>query len=88
MLARNEPISKPLMNQVYGRKVDDPLPMAFEYPVDLGNGEKLPYDLIKVLSIHQHRTATKVTSLPVPPGIDPHVILKERENRYLLIFLF
>jgi SWI/SNF-related matrix-associated actin-dependent regulator of chromatin subfamily A protein 2/4 len=45
------------------------------------NGEKLPYDLMKVLSIHQQR-ANRTSTLAVPCGIDPQTILKERENRY------
>lgn len=82
MLARNDPISKSLMNQVYGRNVDDSLPMAYEYPSDIGSGEKLPYDLVKVLSIHQQRASTRITNIPVPAGVDPQIILKERENRF------
>jgi len=54
---------------------------AYEYPLDLGNGELLPYDLTRILSIHQQRSASRTTTLPVPPGIDPQVILRERENR-------
>lgn len=81
-MARNEPITKNLLNQVSDKKSDDNLPLPYEYPIDLGNGEKLPYDLTKILSIHQYRANSRTTTLPTPPGIDPKLILKERENRY------
>lgn len=72
------------MNQAYGRKVDDWLPMAYEFPMDLGNGEKLPYDLQRVLMIHQQRAATRTAPLPTPCGIDLQKLLTERQNRYIL----
>lgn len=81
MLARNKSLSKSLLNQVTDRRVDDPLPPPYESPVELQNGEMLPYDLMKVLTIHQQRATTRTTTLPTPPGIDPQVILKERESR-------
>lgn len=81
MLVKNEPITKAHLNQVYNRKVDEWLPMAYEYPIDLGNGEKLPYDLQRVLMIHQQRAATRSLPLSIPCGIDPQKILAERQNR-------
>uniref|UniRef100_A0A915ETT0 Uncharacterized protein n=1 Tax=Ditylenchus dipsaci TaxID=166011 RepID=A0A915ETT0_9BILA len=81
MLARNEPVPKALLNQANNRKADSLLPPPYVYPVELENGEKLPYDLTRVLLIHQQRATTRSTSLPTPLGIDPHTILKERENR-------
>ncbi|KAI1724873.1 QLQ domain-containing protein [Ditylenchus destructor] len=86
MLARNEPLPRALLNQVTNRKPDDLLPPAYEFPVELENGEKLPYDLTRVLLIHQQRATSRSTALPTPPGIDPQTILKERENRYFNIF--
>ncbi|KAH7693305.1 Protein SWSN-4, partial [Aphelenchoides avenae] len=53
MLARNEPVPRSLLNKVMDRKVDSILPLAYEFPVELDGGEKLPYDLSKVLNIHQ-----------------------------------
>ena len=82
MLARNEPIPRALMNQATVLKREDILPSPYEYPLELGNGEVLPYNLTKILSIHQQRSTTRTTPLPVPPGIDPELILKERENRW------
>ncbi|KAK6058327.1 protein, SNF2 family [Cooperia oncophora] len=56
------------------------LPEPYEFPGEGENGEKLPYDLMKVLNIHQQRCA-RPTSLPTPVGIDPASLLKEREYR-------
>lgn len=81
MLTRNEPISKTLLNQVSDRKIDDQLPLPYEYPVDLEDGKKLPYDLTKIMSIYQSRANSRTTTIPKPPGIDPKLLLKERENR-------
>lgn len=84
MLARNEPISKSFLNQVCGKNTNDVLPTAYEYPTDLDNGEKLPYDLVKVLSTHQQRSNNCGTS-SIPSSsfcVDPQIILKERENRF------
>lgn len=57
------------------------LPEKYEFSAETENGEKLPYDLMKILTLHQQR-ANRTTTLPTPPGIDPQTILKERENRY------
>ncbi len=46
------------------------------------NGEELPYSLLSVLHLHQQR-ANRLTTMPKPPGIDPHEILKEREYRFV-----
>lgn len=55
--------------------------MAYEYPLDLGDGEKLPYDLQRVLMIHQQRASARSAPLTIPCGIDPQKILAERQNR-------
>ncbi|KAL3079713.1 hypothetical protein niasHS_013995 [Heterodera schachtii] len=81
MLARNEPVPRALLREVSDRKRDDTLPLPYEYPYDLPDGRKLPYDLSKILLIHQQRTNTRTTDIPTPPGIDPEVVLRERENR-------
>lgn len=59
------------------------LPRPYDCPAEGKNGEKLPYDLMKILSLHQQR-ANKVTSVLPPAGIDPVALLKERENRFLI----
>ncbi|CAK5041218.1 unnamed protein product [Meloidogyne enterolobii] len=75
MLARNEPLPRQLLNQANDRKNDsNALPLPYEYPYELPNGEKLPYDLSKILAIHQQRTTNRTTTLPLPQGIDPEVI--------------
>lgn len=81
MLARNEPIPKALLNKVSDKKFNDLLPLPYEFPVDLGNGQKLPYDLTKIMSVYQSRANSRTTMLPKPPGIDPNLLLKERQNR-------
>uniref|UniRef100_A0A915NPB8 Uncharacterized protein n=2 Tax=Meloidogyne TaxID=189290 RepID=A0A915NPB8_9BILA len=82
MLARNEPLPRQLLNQANDRKNDsNALPLPYEYPYELPNGEKLPYDLSKILAIHQQRTTNRTTTLPLPQGIDPEIIWRERENR-------
>ncbi|KAL3079710.1 hypothetical protein niasHS_013992 [Heterodera schachtii] len=81
MLARNEPVPRALLREVSDRKRDDTLPLPYEYPYELPDGRKLPYDLSKILLIHQQRTNTRTTDIPTPPGIDPEVVLRERENR-------
>jgi hypothetical protein len=77
MLARNEPVPAQLMSHA----THSNLPPAFEHPKDLSDGEKLPYDLMRVLGLHIHRTSNRQTALPTPPGIDPQALMKERENR-------
>jgi hypothetical protein len=82
MLARNEPLPRLLLNQANDRQRDtDTLPLPYEYPLELPDGEKLPYDLSKVLAIHQQRATNRTTSLQLPTGIDPELIWRERENR-------
>lgn len=81
MLARNEPLPKILLNQILDKKFDDQLPLPYEYPVDLGDGKKLPYDLTKIMSIYQSKANSRTTTLPKPPGIDPKLLLRERQNR-------
>uniref|UniRef100_A0A1I8BQS0 SNF2-family ATP dependent chromatin remodeling factor snf21 n=1 Tax=Meloidogyne hapla TaxID=6305 RepID=A0A1I8BQS0_MELHA len=82
MLARNEPLPRQLLNQANDRRNDsNALPLPYEYPYELHNGEKLPYDLSKILAIHQQRTTNRTTTLPLPQGIDPELIWRERENR-------
>ncbi|KAL3123864.1 hypothetical protein niasHT_000021 [Heterodera trifolii] len=75
MLGRNEPIPRALLMEVSDRKRDGTLPLPYEYPYELPNGRKLPYDLSKILLLmtHQQRTNTRATDIPTPPGIDPEV---------------
>ncbi|VDN25813.1 unnamed protein product, partial [Cylicostephanus goldi] len=83
LLARNEPVPPALAAEavVMKNKPTSLLPEPYEFPGEAENGEKLPYDLMKVLNIHQQRCA-RPTSLPTPVGIDPASLLKEREYRY------
>lgn len=82
MLARNEPIPTNLLHQATKiPKQNDLLPNPYEYPLDLENGSVLPYDLSKILTLHQQKSTNRTTSLPLPPGINPQTILQERENR-------
>jgi hypothetical protein len=76
-LARNEPVPAQLMSHA----THSNLPPAYEYSKELSDGEKLPYDLMRVLGLHIQRTNNRHTSLTTPPGIDPQALLKERENR-------
>ncbi|ETN75852.1 hypothetical protein NECAME_03625 [Necator americanus] len=82
LLARNEPVPPKLAAEavVMKNKPTSLLPEPYEFPGEGDNGEKLPYDLMKVLNIHQQRCA-RPTSLPTPVGIDPASLLKEREFR-------
>ncbi|EPB74025.1 protein, SNF2 family [Ancylostoma ceylanicum] len=82
LLARNEPVPPSLAAEavVMKNKPTSLLPEPYEFPGEGDNGEKLPYDLMKVLNIHQQRCA-RPTSLPTPVGIDPASLLKEREYR-------
>ncbi|VDL83099.1 unnamed protein product [Nippostrongylus brasiliensis] len=82
LLARNEPVPPTLAAEAVfmKNKPTSLLPEPYEFPGEGENGEKLPYDLMKVLSIHQQRCA-RPTSLPTPVGIDPASLLKEREYR-------
>uniref|UniRef100_A0A1I7WLX4 Uncharacterized protein n=1 Tax=Heterorhabditis bacteriophora TaxID=37862 RepID=A0A1I7WLX4_HETBA len=85
LLARNEPVPPALAAEavVLKPKSTTLLPEPYEFPGEGDDGEKLPYDLMKILSIHQHRCA-RPTSLPTPVGIDPMSLLKESEHRYLI----
>ncbi|KAF8386175.1 hypothetical protein PRIPAC_75317 [Pristionchus pacificus] len=56
------------------------LPPPYEISVELDNGDKLPYDLSKVLMMHHHRAA-RATQFNIPPGICPQKALQERESR-------
>ncbi|PIO57021.1 hypothetical protein TELCIR_21577, partial [Teladorsagia circumcincta] len=80
LLARNEPVPPALAAEAVfmKNKPTSLLPEPYEFPGEGENGEKLPYDLMKVLNIHQQRCA-RPTSLPTPVGIDPASLLKERE---------
>ncbi|MFH4977868.1 hypothetical protein AB6A40_004577 [Gnathostoma spinigerum] len=77
-LARQEPVNSPMFANAVQRS--SLLPEPYEHPGETENGEKLPYDLMKILALHQQR-AVRCTTLPTPPGIDPQLILKEREHR-------
>ncbi|CAI4231994.1 unnamed protein product [Auanema sp. JU1783] len=82
LLARSKPVPSSMVSEavVVKPKPTTLLPDAYEYPAEGENGEKLPYDLMQILSIHQKR-CTRATTLPVPGGIDPISVLKEREHR-------
>lgn len=77
ILARNEAVPSQLMSHA----THSNLPPAYEYSKELPDGEKLPYDLMRVLGLHIQRTSNRQTTLATPPGIDPNALLKERENR-------
>lgn len=76
-LARNEAIPPQVMVQATASA----LPAPYEYPKELENGEKLPYDLMKIFALHLQRSNQRTTSITQPIGIDPAAIAKERENR-------
>ncbi|CAJ0928871.1 unnamed protein product, partial [Mesorhabditis belari] len=82
LLARNEPVPGDLALQANPTKPKSTthLPDPFEYPMEGENGEKLPYDLMRVLNLHQQK-ASRQTTLPTPKGIDPVSMQKEREHR-------
>ncbi|VDK69928.1 unnamed protein product [Anisakis simplex] len=85
-LARQEPLAPSLASRAI-TKLTTLLPDPYDYPTEGESGEKLPYDLMKVLSLHQQR-ANRTTALPTPPGIDPQTILKEREYRLAINLTF
>jgi SWI/SNF-related matrix-associated actin-dependent regulator of chromatin subfamily A protein 2/4 len=91
LLARQQPLPielSALATKQPERKPTSLLPEPYQFPgVGDKEGEKLPYDLMKVLSIHQQRS-NRSTTLPVPCGIDPQTVLKEREFRLVLAALF
>ncbi|KAF1757608.1 hypothetical protein GCK72_014064 [Caenorhabditis remanei] len=80
-LARNENVPDYLISSAVKLppKQTTLLPEPYKYPGEAENGEKLPYDLMKVLSIHQSRF-NRQTELQVPPGVDPFKMLTQREN--------
>uniref|UniRef100_A0A2K6WAG2 Uncharacterized protein n=1 Tax=Onchocerca volvulus TaxID=6282 RepID=A0A2K6WAG2_ONCVO len=78
-LAAQEPVAATLIASSVS-KPSSLLPEPYEFPVETENGEKLPYDLMKILTLHQQR-ANRSTCLPPPPGVDPQTVLKEREYR-------
>ncbi|GMS95686.1 hypothetical protein PENTCL1PPCAC_17861 [Pristionchus entomophagus] len=82
LLARNESIPSDLAVTAMPpkQKATSLLPEPYEISNELEGGEKLPYDLMKVLAIHQQRAA-RSTHVNVPTGIDPGSVMKERENR-------
>lgn len=49
-------------------------------PGKAGNDERLPYNLMSILQLHQQR-AQRVTTVPKPSPIDPQTIIREREAR-------
>uniref|UniRef100_A0A914C7G8 Uncharacterized protein n=1 Tax=Acrobeloides nanus TaxID=290746 RepID=A0A914C7G8_9BILA len=77
LIARNAPVPKYLLFKATQKK-EGLLPLSYDYPMKIEFGEKLPYDLMKVFALHQQQ-AKRVTTLFPPPGIDPQVILRERE---------
>ncbi|ULT95326.1 hypothetical protein L3Y34_004211 [Caenorhabditis briggsae] len=81
LLARNEKVPENLIANAVQLppKKTTMLPEPFKYPGEAENGEKLPYDLIKVLSLHQARSKRE-TTVSAPPGIDPIEMLMQREN--------
>ncbi|CAJ0572000.1 unnamed protein product, partial [Mesorhabditis spiculigera] len=83
LLARNEAIPSDLVSQAVlpRSKPASALPEAYEYPMEGENGEKLPYDLMWVLQTHVKRSSSRSSTLPIPCGIDPETIFKEREYR-------
>ncbi|VDN08170.1 unnamed protein product [Thelazia callipaeda] len=78
-LAAQEPVA-PSLIALSVSKPSSLLPEPYEFPAETETGEKLPYDLMKILTLHQQR-ANRNTFIPPPPGIDPQTILKEREYR-------
>lgn len=82
LLARNEPVPAALITEavMLRPKITSLLPEPYEYPGEAENGEKLPYDLMKIFNLHQIR-CNRPTTIPVPPGIDPVGMLKQRENQ-------
>ncbi|CAO4375071.1 unnamed protein product [Caenorhabditis nigoni] len=81
LLARNEPVPEALVTEavMLRPKVTTLLPEPYEYPGESESGEKLPYDLMKIFSLHQIR-CNRPTTIAPPTGIDPAGMLKQREN--------
>ncbi|CAL2041348.1 unnamed protein product [Caenorhabditis brenneri] len=80
-LARNEQVPEALIAEavMLRPKVTTLLPDPYEYAGEAENGDKLPYDLMKIFNLHQIR-CNRPTTLPAPNGIDPVGMLKQREN--------
>ncbi|PIC35462.1 hypothetical protein B9Z55_014820 [Caenorhabditis nigoni] len=81
LLARNEPVPEALVAEavMLRPKVTTLLPEPYEYPGESESGEKLPYDLMKIFSLHQIR-CNRPTTIAPPTGINPCGMLKQREN--------
>uniref|UniRef100_A0A1I7UCT2 ATP-dependent helicase brm n=1 Tax=Caenorhabditis tropicalis TaxID=1561998 RepID=A0A1I7UCT2_9PELO len=81
LLARNEQAPESLIAQavMLRPKTTTLLPKPYEYPGEAENGEKIPYDLMKIFNLHQNR-CNRLTTITVPSGIDPVEMLKQREN--------
>ncbi|CAD6197149.1 unnamed protein product [Caenorhabditis auriculariae] len=82
LLARNESVPQTLVSEavVLKPKSTTILPEPYEYSGESETGEKLPYDLMKIFNLHQHR-CNRPTAVTVPGGIDPMSMMKEREHR-------
>ncbi|GMT18489.1 hypothetical protein PFISCL1PPCAC_9786, partial [Pristionchus fissidentatus] len=82
LLARNQSIPAELASVAMPTRATPTtlLPEPYEIGGETDDGDSLPYDLTKVLSLHHQRVA-RSTHVNVPPGIDPASIMKERENR-------
>uniref|UniRef100_A0A8R1HIT4 QLQ domain-containing protein n=1 Tax=Caenorhabditis japonica TaxID=281687 RepID=A0A8R1HIT4_CAEJA len=82
LLARNEAVPSQIISDavMLRPKVTTLLPEPYEFPGEAENGEKLPYDLMKIFNLHQIR-CNRPTTIAVPPGIDPVGMLKQRENQ-------
>ncbi|EFO92229.1 hypothetical protein CRE_11129 [Caenorhabditis remanei] len=81
LLARNEQVPESLISEavMLRPKVTTLLPDPYEYAGEGENGEKLPYDLMKIFNLHQIR-CNRPSTVPPPNGIDPVGMLKQREN--------
>ncbi|GMT24306.1 hypothetical protein PFISCL1PPCAC_15603, partial [Pristionchus fissidentatus] len=82
LIARNESVPLELAATAMPPKPKPTsiLPEPYDIANEMDDGGKLPYDLMKVLAIHQQRAA-RSTHVNVPTGIDPASVMKERENR-------
>ncbi|KAI1704447.1 bromodomain-containing protein [Ditylenchus destructor] len=79
MLARNAPLPRALHYQIMANAGvgTSGLPPPYEHE----NAENLPYDLSRILLLHQQRSTTRFTTIAQPPGIDPHKMMREIQNR-------
>ncbi|CEF70336.1 ATP-dependent helicase brm [Strongyloides ratti] len=76
-LARNLPIAS-YMRELVNRHLDI-LPRPFQFGSDDQNA-KLPYDLSKIYPLVSQKR-DRGSLCPLPKGIDPNLILKEKQNR-------